>query len=524
MYPKLLVYACLVLVSTIGLRAEDSLSGKVDLEPASSTPEDTDYLQPISLDFKGATLREVVRVLSAETHINFVIPDRLTNTKVYISLKNVPWDKALKAILETNNLGIVKMSGDVVRIDSLDNLDKEKQDSTGIRQRAALVTPTKVLVVRLSYAKAATIKGMLTNLLPSASFDKRVKVDTDDRTNSLIVEAIPQELSKIRSIIERIDLQTPQVRIESRVIEILKKHDNNLGINWGTPFNYDQGRGLGFGNLVFPNHILSKFAVDTGATSTGNQSGAFDIQVGSINNIATLNLKLRMGELVNETHSLQNNNILVLDGEQANIEAGTEDFFQIPTGNGQTALSSVSYLLTLKVTPRITADGSVQMNITVENSSPRAPTSSQMAASKSTRTLTTNMLRKTGETAVIGGLYTTSIVESKQGWPFLMDIPIVGLLFRTSSSTEDRRELIILVTPTIVSGTDRIAFMQKEKDEATKKASQTEDSVDPLDDGVPIDTSVNSTESIDPLEEVQEVDSREAKILDQEKVKNEKSM
>jgi len=523
MYPRLLICAYMTMVSTLCL-ADDSASssqasGKsTDLSPASPTPEDTDYLQPISLDFKGASLREVVRVLSAETHINFVIPEKLSAQKVYISLKNVPWDQALKAILDTNGLGIVKMGGDVVRIDSLDNLDKEKQDSGSIRQRAALITATKVLVVRLSYAKAGTVSKIITDMLPSASFDKRVKVETDDRTNSIIVEAIPQELSKIRSIIERIDLQTPQVRIESRVIEILKKTDTSLGINWGTPFNYDQGRGLGFGNLIFPNNILSNFSVDSGATSTGTQSGKFDIQIGSLNNIATLDLKLRMGELINETRSLQNNNVLVLDGEQANIEAGTEDFFQIPTGNGQTALSSVSYLLTLKVTPRITADGAVQMNINVENSAPQAPSSSQIAASKSTRTLTTNMLRKTGETAVIGGLYTTQLNESKGGWPFLMDIPIIGMLFRTTSSTEQRRELIILVTPTIVSGADRVAFIPK--DQMPKKEESPEDiSIDPLDDGSPRDLNKDtSSESIDPLADP-DMDSKDTKTLDQEKLK-----
>lgn len=470
--------------------------------PASPSPEDNDYLQPISLDFKGATLREVVRILSAETHLNFVIPERLTSQKVYISLKNVPWDKALKAILETNGLGIVKMSGDVIRIDTVDALDKEKQDTGTLRKRAALVTPTKVLVVRLSYAKADKVVTVVKGLLPPASLDDRVKVDMDARTNSLIIEAIPQELSKIKSIIERIDLETPQVRIESRVIEIQKKNNNILGINWATPLNYDQGRGLGFGNMIFPNNIISAFSVDSGATDLGTQHGKFDIHVGSLNNVTALDLRLRMGELTNTTKSLQNNNVLVLDGEEASIEAGTEDYFQIPSGQGQSTMSSVAYLLSLKVTPRITADGSVTMKITVENSSPTKPTSSQTAASKSTRTMTTNMLRKTGETAVIGGLYTTSVEEIRQGWPWLMDLPIIGLLFRSSASTESRRELIILVTPTIVTGVDRVALEQRDQGSVDKKEIRSIDNVDPLEDYVPpTEFEKNTVDSIDPLED-----------------------
>lgn len=419
------------------------------------------YLQPISLDFKGATLREVIRAISAETNINFILPDRINNNKVYISLKNVPWDQALQAILQTNGLGIVKLGGDVVRIDTLDSLAKEKKDVEEGRKNAALVTPTKVLVVRLSYAKAATLVKIVNNMLSTSAFDKRVKVDADERTNAIVVEAIPQELSKISALIKRIDLQTPQVRIESRVIEIQKTSTNSLGINWATPFNYDQGRGLGFGNLVFPSNIISAFSVDSGATSSGLlQQGKFDIHIGSLNNITALDLRLRMGELTDQTKSLQNNNVLVVDGENAKIQAGSVDYFQVPTGQGQTAMSSVEYLLSLDVTPHITADGAVQMAVTIENSAPTKPNATA-STSKSTRTLKTSMLRKSGETAVIGGLYTTSYQDTRQGFPFLMDIPIFGLLFRSSAKTESKRELIILITPTIVSGNERIALVDK---------------------------------------------------------------
>ncbi len=442
-------------------RKEDAAKKQAEARKA-----EEEFLQPLSLEFKGATLREVIRTISEETHINFIIPDRVSNERIYINLKNVAWDEALHAILDTNGLGMVKLGGDVVRIDTLEVLNKEKSDADDLRKKVALVTPTKVMVVRLSYSKAANMVKMVTNMLPSASFDKRVKVDSDDRTNSVIVEAIPQELSKIRSLIERLDLQTPQVRIESRVIEILKTTNNFLGINWGGPFNYDQGRGLGFGNLVFPNNLLSAFSIDSGATQSGRQDAKFDVHLGSLNNIAALDLRLRMGELTSQTRNLQNNNILVVDGEQAVIKAGTEDFFSIPAagGNGATALSSVQYNLALTVTPHITADGAVQMVLTVENSSPTSSTSASAVGSRSTRSLTTNMIRKSGDTAVIGGLYTTSYVDTKQGIPFFQDIPIVGLLFQSSAKTESKRELIILITPTIVSGNERVVLAQRDKD------------------------------------------------------------
>lgn len=414
------------------------------------------HLQPISLDFEGASLREVIRMFSNETHINFIIPEDIGSQKVSLSLRNVPWDEALKALLKSHDLGIVRMDGDVVRIDSTSKIEGNHKKLEELRKKAALTTPTKVLVVRLSYSKADQMLGIINNLLPSKEFDKRVKVQADLRTNSIVVEAIPQELEKIKTLIQKIDLATPQVRIESRVVEIIESKENFLGINWGGPFNYDQKRGLGFGNLVFPNHFISDFSVDTGALTSSPNNGRFNIHIGSLNDITSLDLSLRMGEITNQSRNLQNNNVLVVDGETARLEAGTEDYFQIPTGDGQTELTSVNYLLALEVTPHITADGSVQMDLKIENSSPTDPSSSSAASSKSLRTLTTSMLKKTGETAVIGGLYTTSLVTTHQGLPFLKDIPILGYFFSSKAKTEQKRELIILVTPTIVSGKDRV--------------------------------------------------------------------
>jgi type II secretory pathway component GspD/PulD (secretin) len=213
---------------------------------------------------------------------------------------------------------------------------------------------------------------------------------------------------------------------------------------------------------VFPNNLVSAFSVDSGATSAANGAGKFDIHMGSINNMTALDLRLRVGELTDQTRSLQNNNVLVVDGEKADIQAGTVDYFQIPTGNGQTSMSSVSYLLSLEVTPHITVDGAVQMVIKIENNSPTKP-SSTAAASMSTRSLTTNMLKKSGETAVIGGMYTTDYQDSKQGIPILQDIPILGWFFQSLAKKEARRELIILITPTIVSATNVPMILSKKE-------------------------------------------------------------
>jgi len=409
-------------------------------------------MESVSLEFKGAPIKEVLSVLSSESGNNFVFPDEIGNKKVFITLHNIPLDQALNAILDTYGLGMIPLKGNIIRIDTLDRLNGEKKNIDQIRKNGTLLQPTKVVIFRLSYANADKIIKMIQEMLPSLKYDERVKVQFDDRTNSLIVEAVSQDLEKIKKIIEQIDLQTPQVKIEIRVVEILKNVNKFLGINWGGPFRYDQSRGLGFGNIIFPNNMTSAFSVDTKAF--GAQNGiSFDTHFGSLNNIVELDLRLRMAELSSYTRGLQNTSVTVLDNQAASIEAGSEDYFDVPVGLNDSRLASVKSALTLKVKPHITADGSVQMSIHIDRDSPQGLASNSKAvSSKSITALETNMLRKSGETAVIGGLYSTSLAQTDQGVPFFSSIPILGALFRSKGTVEDKRELMILVTPLIVNG------------------------------------------------------------------------
>ena len=404
---------------------------------------------PVNIEFKDAALNDVIRALSLENDANFIFPETIGDRKVTMTLNDVPWDQALEAVLETHSLGLTKLKGNVIRIDTLDTLEKEKKRLEGVRRSAALLIPTKVLVVRLSYASAEAAQKIIEDLLPAKQYDSRVRVRADQRTNSIIVEAIPEDLEKIRALVQRIDLQTPQVKISTRVIEVLKDVQKFLGINWGGSQEFNQGRGLGFGNLAFPHNMQSIFSVDTGAQSA-TQSGQWDINFGSINNAIELDLRLRMAELNNYTRGLQNSTVIVLDNEQAMIQAGSIDYFQVPTGNGENQLSQVDYTLLLEVTPQVTADGAIQMKIKVENGSPKEVTTNS-ATSKNIRSINTNMLRQNGETAVIGGLYTTLVRKSTRGIPILQDIPIIGALFRSKAHAEDKRELMIMVTPTVLN-------------------------------------------------------------------------
>ncbi len=430
--------------------------GQEDLVPEDGKEVKSTF-RPISMEFKGAKLKDVLAALAKENGANFIINESVASTPVTLKFWNVAWDQALQAILESNKLGMTKLEGNVIRIDTLEFLSQEKQKIDEVRKSFNRLTPTKIVVMRLSNSRSADVLPIVQSFLVSSqAADDRVKVQSDVRTNSLVVEAIPTDLEKIKALVDRLDLQTPQVKIATRIIEVLETNNLDLGINWAMPIRSDQGAGINtLGGLVFPNSFNSAYAVDTGiAPDTKSKRGSADFHFGSVNNTIELDLRLRMAEAQSITRSLQNSSVLVLDNQLANLESGSVDFFPLARSDGQggqsNELSQVTFTLKLQVKPHITADGSVDMEITVTNDAPKKIELSSAQASKSTRSLTTRMVKKSGETVVIGGLYTQDNLESWQGIPFFSKLPILGVLFRANSDVKSRRELVIMVTPTVV--------------------------------------------------------------------------
>ncbi len=431
-----------------------------------ATPQTSEGGRPMKLDFRGAPLTEVIRVLSEESRVNFVIAPDLGAKKVYLSLNGVPFNDALKAVLESNALGMVPLGPNLVRIDSLEKLATDKEAEERRRKAELKLLPTKILVHRLSYAKAPDAAKMLTDMLGGAQReDKRISVQTDVRTNSVIVNAPPSDLSTVKALLDRVDLETPQVKIASRIVEVLKTFSDAFGISWGTPFNFDQGRGLGFGNLVYPNYMLSRYTIDAGGQAA--RTGNFNFRFGSINNSMALDAALSMEESRGTSEVLQSSNLIVEDNQDAEIIAGRSDFFRpvVANGNaqaggqaGQNNLDEVTYNLTMQVKPHITADGAVQMAMTIESDTPGPATTDAAVAAKNNRKLTTSLLRRSGETAVIGGIYNTTHDIKKTGVPFLSSLPIIGALFRSNNSNEQKRELMVMVTPTILSNSKSSSF------------------------------------------------------------------
>ncbi|MCX6124606.1 MAG: hypothetical protein NTV34_07625 [Proteobacteria bacterium] len=414
----------------------------------------------MKFDFRNATIGSVLRAISSESGLNFIMPPEISNLKVTISLNNVGWDVALKAVLESNRLGMEEIGPKIIRIDALKTFSDDRDAQERAKQASEALVPTKVLIMKLSYTDAEEAAKMVLTMLPKPTDPSNVaqkrnydrfKVQTDKRSNAVIVEATPGEIAKIKTLLERLDTRTPQVRIGSRIIEVIESAEKGLGISWGSPFNIDGGRGLGFGALPFPSSLSSTFAVDPGLK--GEAVGAMSMRLGSINNMTALDLRLKMLESKSQAETLQNQDLLVEDNQEANIVAGQSDYFAISGGTtGGAELKEVAYNTSLKVKPHITSDGAVQMKLAITGDSPLQSASKNAEAGKTTRSLSTTLLKKSGDTAVIGGLYSTDKSKIVSGIPILSQIPILGALFRSTYNKDTRRDLLIMVTPTIQSG------------------------------------------------------------------------
>lgn len=455
--------------NTANIPVENS-SPSVDVEGQASTEAPQKFTgKPIFMDFYDSTLSLVLKSFQTETGNNFVYPAAVGNIPITISFKGVAWDEALKGILETHNLGMVRVGPNVVRIDQIANLTQYMVALEQAKAFESRRTPTRMMVFRMNNGVAPQVADRIRELLVrDTEIDPRIKVTADNRTNSIVVEAPNHVLTKVKVIMDRLDTETPQVEIASRIVEVQKSQSNFFGISWGNNFNFDPGRALGFGTLNFPNSIGSNFAVDPGVTAQAT-AGVSRFRIGSLNKFIDLDLLLKMEEKKGTTNVLQSNRVLVLDGQRASVVAGSSQFFRpaaggniinpapgapAGTGNQEAAgLSEVRFDLSLEVTPQVTALGAVLMNLNISSDTPGDVTGEALAT-KNTRNLQTQMVRNTGETGVIGGIYDTKRTQAITGVPLLSSIPILGALFRSTTTTESQTELLIMVTPTIVSGTN----------------------------------------------------------------------
>ena len=437
--------------------------------------------EKLSLNFQNIEVRALLQVIADFTNFNVVTSDTVTGN-VTLRLKDVPWDQALDIILQSKGLGVRK-SGNVLWIAPKDEINaKEKIDLEAKAQVAAL-EPLRTQSFQLNYAKAEDIaKGLAGRGAGGSSggsgqgngriLSPRGSVISESRTNQLFINDIPSKLEEIQALITKIDVPVRQVLIEARIVEADDSFSRNLGVRLGTK---NSGSVASSGNLnVGVSGNYSGVVAETGQALSGsaasvNNSYFVNLPGAGINgfNAASvgvslftssvnhaLNLEISALEADGRGKIVSSPRVITADQVKALIEQGTELPYQTATSSGATAITFRKANLKLEVTPQITPEGSVILDVDVNKDSVGQITTAGFAID--TKHVQTQVLVENGGTVVIGGIFQQTESNAEQRVPVLGDIPYLGALFRNSSRSTQRRELLIFLTPKVVS--DRTAL------------------------------------------------------------------
>lgn len=421
----------------------------------------------IDLDFHNADIHNILRMIAEVGGVNIVTSDEVSGT-VTIRMRNVPWDQALDVILQAKGLGMVRR-GNLIRVAPLETLEKERELAIARQKQQVELAPLETRLIPVSYATAQDLSPRVQELLTS-----RGSVSVDERTNVLIVRDTVETLDDIEELVRTLDTQTPQVLVEARIVEATSQYVRDVGIQWGgnviastatgnptglvfpstvgvTGGNYDQNtpeQGLSpfAQNVPTPN-----FAVNLPATTSTGTGGALGVTLGSLGGTVNLNVRLSAAEATGVVRIISSPRILTLDNHEAHIAQGTLiPYSQISAQGVQTAFQEAK--LELRVTPHVTADGSVSMHVKVTRDEPDfTRTSARGDPTILKREAETDLLIEDSHTAVIGGIYTRNTGRNVDQIPFFGDIPILGVLFQRRRVRDERNELLIFLTPRIVN-------------------------------------------------------------------------
>jgi type IV pilus assembly protein PilQ len=414
--------------------------------------------QPVSFDFKEADVRDVLRVLADVSGLNFVISQDVKGT-VTLKLTNVPWDQALDVVLTDTALGAL-VEGSVIWISPIRSLQARLNEI----QQAALskeqIEPLVTKQIFINYSTGEQLKSLLEPIL-----SKRGELKIDVRTNSILVTDTAPRVAQAEELVKNLDTRTPQVLIESRIVQATLDFTRELGVQWG--FNYKASAATGNPTGAnFPSTVVAggvvpgnpgpfgspgqNFVVDLPAAVGQGAGGAIGVVLGSLTGAFDLDIRLSALEHRGDGRILSSPRVLTLDNQAARIEQGVSiPFLSVSAAGTQTQF--VDATLRLEVTPHVTNDGKVLMLIKVTDNAPDPSITGANGQPAIRRNeAESQVLASDGETIVIGGIFTRTTTEDIEGLPWLARIPLLGWLFRHNANIDQRRELIVFISPRIV--------------------------------------------------------------------------
>lgn len=415
----------------------------------------------ITIDLRNADIQNVLRLIADEGNINIVASDDVTGT-VTLRLRSVPLDEALAIILQSKGLGW-QQQGNIIRVAPQTVFEEEYERELQRMADSFGLEPLQVRLISVNYAQASVISSLVQGVLSS-----RGSVAVDQRNNLLVVTDIYSRLETAEQLVGQLDSQTPQILIEARIVETNDQFRRQLGIQWGGDFVADQSLGNATG-LLFPSTIgiaggaadaqtpvagtaaQPNFAVNLPAAVGTGQGGAIGFTFGNLSGSFNLNLRLSAAESQGSVKVISAPRIMTLDNQQAQISSGVSIPVSVVSAAGaQTVFFDAS--LTLQVTPRVTPDGNIFLDVNVNKNEPDFEnTGARGDPSIIRREARTQLLVRDGDTTVIGGIFQRNTGFSTDRVPFFGSLPLIGPLFRNSSRTDVRNELLVFITPRIVN-------------------------------------------------------------------------
>jgi type IV pilus assembly protein PilQ len=437
----------------------------------------------VTMNLKSVKPDEILKMLAETSGFNIIVTDEIKKMDaISLALNDIPWDQALDTVLEMNKL-VAKKNGMILLITSLEAATKEKEIEKKAKEALAEQEPFVTKIFPISYAKIDDLKTILSEYSSdgavsgaqqttgaagaagarpgaagaagassssgSTTSTRKGKISTDSRTNSIIVKDTAEVIERMKKIIELLDTQTPQVLIESKIVEVSERFSKEIGLDQGITFGYDPVGAVGANSGP-------GFSFNSAPTSSNAVLG---LSIKNFARLSGLDFKLKLMESESKGKIISSPKVITKNNVPANItQEETTYYADTSTAAGGTGSTTgttwkpQNAKLELSVTPQVTNEGAISMEVQVKKDSLTAPSQAGAPSDGVNRTVKTQVLVDNGATVVVGGIYSYQQSENHSGIPFLKDIPLVGWLFRSKYNPETiKKELIIFLTPRIIN-------------------------------------------------------------------------
>ncbi len=422
--------------------------------------------EKLSLNFQDIDVRSVLQLIADFTDLNLVASDTVAGN-ITLRLQNVPWDQALDLVLKTKGLD-KRQIGNVLLVAPADEIAARERQELESQKQIAELAPLRRELIQVNYAKATDMAKLFQSVTSAdGTPDSRGSITVDDRTNSIIAYQTQERLDELRRIVAQLDIPVRQVMIEARIVEANVDYDKALGVRWGGAgrngrwdisgkdgaqiFDKDTGQQLFLGTDRIGNTTLDDGVASLPFVDMGVQNSTSGIAIGYLGSNIVLDLQLSAMEKTGNGEIVSQPKVVTSDKETAKILKGQEVPYQEASSSGATSTSFKEAALALEVTPQITPDNRIIMEVKVTKDAPDFANLVNGVPPLNKNEVNAKVLVNDGETIVIGGVFSNTQTNAVEKVPFLGDLPFLGRVFRRDIVRDNKAELLVFITPRIMN-------------------------------------------------------------------------